>query len=83
MAREKIALLDELPARRRQALLMTAAGFSYKELEQHAGMSFTSVYRYLRESRVALRVLDRERSSIATHDDGALDLREPQHTHTR
>lgn len=64
--REKLALVDELPARRQQALRMSAAGFSYDEMREHAGMSHTSVNRYLTESRAKLRVLDRERSLTPT-----------------
>jgi RNA polymerase sigma factor (sigma-70 family) len=62
--REQLALLDEVPPERREALLLQAAGHSYAEIGDLMGLTPRQVTRYLSEGTRRVRELDRERSRV-------------------
>jgi RNA polymerase sigma factor (sigma-70 family) len=59
-AREALRSLTGLGERRRAALTLQVAGFSYKEIQQLLGVSYTWVNRHITEGRAALRERGRE-----------------------
>jgi RNA polymerase sigma factor (sigma-70 family) len=56
-AREALATLAALTANQRQALSLKAAGYSYDELAELTGKTYTWVNRHLTEGRARLREL--------------------------
>ena len=56
-AREALAALTTLSANQRQALSLKAAGYSYGELAELTGKTYTWVNRHLSEGRARLRAL--------------------------
>ncbi len=52
---ERFALLDELKADERRALLLLALGYSYKEIATRCGWTYTKVNRCVAEGRAELR----------------------------
>ncbi len=58
-AREMLELIAELGANQRRALSLRAAGYSYRELCDLTGKTYTWANRHLSEGRAALRRLSR------------------------
>ena len=56
-AREALKLLAGLPLRRRRALELQIAGYSYQEIAKRRGVTYTNVNRQVTEGRAELRRL--------------------------
>jgi DNA-directed RNA polymerase specialized sigma24 family protein len=56
-AREALRSLAALRWRRRRALVLQAAGYSYKETPEKLGVTYTNVNRHITEGRAELREL--------------------------
>jgi RNA polymerase sigma factor (sigma-70 family) len=54
-AREALRSLAALGWRRRRALVLQAAGYSYQEIAQTLGVTYTNVNRHITEGRAELR----------------------------
>ena len=54
-AREALRSLAGLGARRRTALTLKVAGYSYKEIQELLGVSYTWINRHITEGRAKLR----------------------------
>ncbi len=63
-SRERLALLFELSAARREVLVLHAIGYSHAEISTHAGLTPRQVERHMRRGRNELRELDRRRSDV-------------------
>lgn len=59
-ARETLRLIGELRPQQRLALLLRAEGFSYQEIADRTGKTYTWVNRHLTEGRRAARLLDEQ-----------------------
>lgn len=59
-AREALRSLAGLGERRRAALTLKVAGYSYREIQQLLGVSYTWVNRHITEGRAKLRARERE-----------------------
>lgn len=59
---DTLRLLDELKPSQRLALGLLAAGYSYREIADYAGKTYTWVNRHAAEGRAALRKLIEEES---------------------
>jgi RNA polymerase sigma factor (sigma-70 family) len=57
-ARELLRSIAALGTHRRSALALRAAGYSYKEIQQLLGVTYTWVNRHVTEGRQALRLAD-------------------------
>jgi DNA-directed RNA polymerase specialized sigma24 family protein len=68
-AAEHVVDLQAIKPRGRRELYLKAVGYSYREIAQLTGSTYTAVNRRLAEGRARLRTLDRERD----HDGSAGD----------
>lgn len=60
--RTRVAALERLKPAERQALVLKAAGYSYRDIGEITAASYTAVNRRLSEGRAALRRLDTSRA---------------------
>ena len=76
-AQRRLALVDELPADQRRAVLLQAAGHSYEEITEATGASERKIRRDITRGRSKLTELVRRGPAAREHDPAVL-LRLPE-----